>query len=612
MVSKIDITNTNEYYSLEQVIKFNINVWENVVGKIASVAIVVFITICVPFLFTSGATAASNNSSKSPQELRQACDADDAKSCYEIGVRHYKELGVERDPKKAASYYEKSCDGGYVDACKELSRMYFGGLGVQKNRRKAVSYFEKACDNGDVQSCNFAAYRYLYGRSVLRDSEKAMALYGKACEMSDANACEKLGSHYEKGTHTKSDIDKAIASYRQACDLKSKSACENLSRIEASNRKFNRDDVIKDAKLLQTLLKRYHPNLYAHRKSRALEKIWKSALQELGHPMRTIVVPEGTAKSNGHHFDHPDPERVIRFISRHASAHRKPEHLLKNARRIVFLGDSITYAGHYVTYFSSWLEEQATPSRPVVINVGLPSETVSGLSEDGHAGGRFPRPHLDERLERVLRETKPDLVIACYGINCGIYQPFDPQRLRAYKQGLIGLRNAVQNAEADIVFVTPPTFDDQKSNKPFSYDDVMDKYAKHLLNAGHGSTENWSVIDLHGPMKQELLRRRASDPEFTFQPDAVHPNKSGHWFIAQQLIGSFGGDKEFADTPEQEFDSDTLRLVEKRMTLLRDAYLSAAGHKRPGIRKGMPLRAAKAAAAEITQQLRSATSPAAN
>ena len=59
-----------------------------------------------------------------------------------------------------------------------------------------------------------------------------------------------------------------------------------------------------------------------------------------------------------------------------------------SARRVLFLGDSITAAGPYVANFDTWLVAQKRPQTPVVINAGLPSETVSGLSEEGHAGGQ--------------------------------------------------------------------------------------------------------------------------------------------------------------------------------------------------------------------------------
>ena len=90
---------------------------------------------------------------------------------------------------------------------------------------------------------------------------------------------------------------------------------------------------------------------------------------------------------------------------------------VEKAKRIVFLGDSITYGGHYVACIDAWLTMKHPGSERVVIKLGLSSETVSGLSEEGHAGGRFPRPNLHERLSRILAKTKPDLVLACYGMN---------------------------------------------------------------------------------------------------------------------------------------------------------------------------------------------------
>lgn len=87
------------------------------------------------------------------------------------------------------------------------------------------------------------------------------------------------------------------------------------------------------------------------------------------------------------------------------------------------LGDSITYAGEWVEFFEAGLRQVQRDHRPEILNLGLPSETASGLSEEGHAGGAFPRPDVNERLGRVLSRLKPDLILACYGMNDGIYFP---------------------------------------------------------------------------------------------------------------------------------------------------------------------------------------------
>jgi lysophospholipase L1-like esterase len=283
-----------------------------------------------------------------------------------------------------------------------------------------------------------------------------------------------------------------------------------------------------------------------------------------------------------------------------------PIDLLREARRIVFLGDSITHHGHYVAMFDAWLQTQRFEKRPTVINVGLSSETVSGLSEEGHAGGRFPRPDLAERLDRVLRTTRPDLVCACYGINCGIYQPPDEGRFRAYREGIEHLREKVKAAGATLVQITPPCYDDRRKPKDFSYNAVLERYSDYLME---GRRQGHLVVDLHHAMTVEVARRRELDPDFTFQRDAVHPDSAGHWFIAGRLIRWFGDDRAAsAESPEAMLEArgipaEVYDLVMKRMAVRRNAYLSAAGHTRPGVREGLPIEEAEEEAQRLTKMI---------
>ena len=92
---------------------------------------------------------------------------------------------------------------------------------------------------------------------------------------------------------------------------------------------------------------------------------------------------------------------------------------LSGAHRIVFLGDSITQAGDYVTDFDCWLVSRNLNIE--VLNLGLGSETAADLTESENTGHKtafgFGRPAISERLERVLTETKPDILFVCYGMN---------------------------------------------------------------------------------------------------------------------------------------------------------------------------------------------------
>ena len=202
------------------------------------------------------------------------------------------------------------------------------------------------------------------------------------------------------------------------------------------------------------------------------------------------------------------------------------EDFLPGVKRVLFLGDSITYAGHYTELFDAFIFTQFPDRHIEVIDCGLPSETVSGLSEAGHAGGKFPRPDVHERLDRVLATVKPDLVFACYGMNCGIYLPFDEARFAAYQAGIRKLREKVEKSGAKIIHLTPPVFDPLpiaarvkpadavKDGDMFDgYNGVLDRYSAWLVE--QGKAEGWRVIDTHSAMAAALAEKRRTDPAFT-------------------------------------------------------------------------------------------------
>ncbi len=294
--------------------------------------------------------------------------------------------------------------------------------------------------------------------------------------------------------------------------------------------------------------------------------------------------------------------------------------VLPGTKRILFLGDSITASGQYVDLFETFLVTQFPGREIKVINCGLASETVSGLSEAGHAGGKFPRPDLHERLDRVLASVKPDLVFACYGMNCGIYLPLDETRFAKYREGTEKLRTKVKAAGADIIHLTPAVFDSVplkgrvfpantvKDGQQFEgYDEVLTRYAEWLLEQ---KAKGWRVVDTHKAMRAVLDTKRATDPTYKFAGDGVHPNADGHRAMAECIIREIAPDAaarftEWLDgawtrSPEGKAFMETIR---KRERVLADAYLNAAGHLRPGVGKGLPVDEAEAKAAELTKQI---------
>ena len=279
------------------------------------------------------------------------------------------------------------------------------------------------------------------------------------------------------------------------------------------------------------------------------------------------------------------------------------------AKRILFLGDSITAAGEYVYMIDMQLRLQSTAPTPAIINAGLPSENVTGLSEPDHP---FPRPNVHERLDRALNMFKPDVVVACYGMNDGIYYPFSEERFQKYQAGINQLIEKVHAAGAKLVLLTPPPFDASPLKAAGKllpagaekyawfavyegYDEVIQKYGKWILEQ---KDRVEMVVDVYSPSIEFWTEQRKTDPAFTVAADGVHCNSTGHRTLAEAILKAWGITN-WVETP-----GELTQLSNRQGAVLHDAWVSHIGHKRPATGAGLPLPEAEAKAAEIEKQLK--------
>ncbi len=280
--------------------------------------------------------------------------------------------------------------------------------------------------------------------------------------------------------------------------------------------------------------------------------------------------------------------------------HAQSYKIKEEVKRIVFLGNSITYAGQHITYIDAYLSIRYPQKNYEIINLGLPSETVSGLSEPNHANGEFPRPSLHDRLERLLAQTKPDLIFACYGMNDGIYMPLEEGRFEKFKDGISRLHKEVVKQGAEIIHITPPIYDGQKGK---AYADVLEVYSDWLMTQQRSS--RWNVIDVHRPMKQELKIRRLEDPDFVFTKDGVHPNTAGHFIMAKTILLYLGAE-EFKQAKDilsvlSQYKNGT-EILAHTITLqkiTKDAWLTFVGHEHPKMRLGVSMEEARSLSNEL-------------
>lgn len=329
---------------------------------------------------------------------------------------------------------------------------------------------------------------------------------------------------------------------------------------------------------------------------RVSRKVFKNPERaRVGGPVRMrLVFPAGVCWHARMQIGKGAILATVMFLAVAPTARASPPAWLTEAERIVFLGDSITYAGHYLAGVEAGLRRHDR-YRGEWLNLGLPSETCTGLSEPDHP---FPRPNVHERVERVLSKVRPDVVAICYGMNDGIYHPFDAQRFAQYRKGIFTLIEACRAAECRVMLLTPPPFDPlplrqegklvPAESGDFSwtrvyegYPDVLKKYAEWILTLGDRVD---LVVDVHGPIRRYVRMKRETDPDFILATDGVHLNPEGHAIMTRAILEACGFEASTWQVPE-----DLLGAVHERQRLLRDAWLSETGHQRPGMQKGLPL-----------------------
>jgi len=259
-------------------------------------------------------------------------------------------------------------------------------------------------------------------------------------------------------------------------------------------------------------------------------------------------------------------------------------------KKVLFIGDSITHDGRYVDYLETYLRKYVKEWEGTIINVGLTCENTSGDTEESFA---FPRPNINDRLERVMRLVQPDLVLACYGMNDGLQMPFSRERFEHYKAGINAVLDTVHAHGAQCWLLTPTYYDltslseyDPEHYRTTDYPaphayryyaDVLEKYAQYIMSLEGDRAER--CFDVFHPIKEHVQACREKDSTYRYG-DGIHPDSIGHFIIMRTLMkGMFNITlsrvPEYVTAPQ---DDLFYQITADKNKVVSIAYRTAAGH----------------------------------
>ncbi|MFK7789327.1 MAG: GDSL-type esterase/lipase family protein [Phycisphaeraceae bacterium] len=248
--------------------------------------------------------------------------------------------------------------------------------------------------------------------------------------------------------------------------------------------------------------------------------------RELGGSIDIIEVAEGTERSKGHHFTHPDPVRVADFIERHASVtpdasdYFRLRGSLDNSRikferekkgKVVFVGGSITVMENgWRQMTMDYLQQRFPDTEFTFVNAGISSTgspfAAFRLMQDAFEGGA-PDLLFEEAAVNDLHIGQGDTTI---------------------KRGLEGILRRMRETSptTDVVlmhFTEPRHSKDYRAGK-----------TPHVIAMHEPIAEHYGVPTIH--LAREVPERIDSG-QFTWKDDFknLHPSPFGHRLYASTI-----------------------------------------------------------------------------
>ena len=206
---------------------------------------------------------------------------------------------------------------------------------------------------------------------------------------------------------------------------------------------------------------------------------------------------------------------------------------LKDGDRVIFIGDSITHQCLYTQYVEDYYYTRYPKTRIHFRNAGVSGDrAIDALN----------------RFDDDIASFKPTVATVLLGMNDASYKDFDPAVFATYAKDMTKLLDKLDALKVRVFLASPTMFDhhaaevrmatNPNARNPENYNAVLAYYGKWVQEVAR--KRGYGFIDMYGPLNALTTEQRATDKDFTFIPDAIHPQAAGQFIMGYSIIDAFG------------------------------------------------------------------------
>ena len=189
---------------------------------------------------------------------------------YNLGLLYQYGKGVEKNYKKAISYFENAIKLGNTASYYQIGLMYYDGdSNLEKNDIKALEDFEKS---NNSKALNIAGIMYSKGEGVERDLIKAKENWEKAADLDNEDARYNLKLLAENDSNTDLEFKSSISNIQKSLE-KPISTTQITDITQSLNMEYDDDDDEEYTKIDEDILKAYKKNHHPEEEELTNEQI---------------------------------------------------------------------------------------------------------------------------------------------------------------------------------------------------------------------------------------------------------------------------------------------------------------------------------------------------